>query len=149
MAKIQVILTDNVAGHGKKGEVVSVAEGYAKNFILKQNKGIIATPEELKKIEAKAEKKEKEEQKKKEEAIKNKELLESKELTLKVKVGAGGKVFGAITSKEVIEEIEKVFGLKLEKKKVDANFKTTGAHVAEVKIHSEVKANVKVMVIGE
>ena len=66
MSKIQVILTDNVAGHGKKGEIVNVAEGYARNFILKQNKGIIATPEELKKLENKALKKEKEEQKKKE-----------------------------------------------------------------------------------
>lgn len=149
MSKIQVILTDNVAGHGKKGEVVSVAEGYARNFILKQNKGIIATAEELKKLENKALKKDKEEQKKKEDAIKTKEILESKELTLKVKVGQGGKVFGAITSKEVIDEIEKVFGIKLEKKKLDANFKTTGAHIAEAKLHAEVKANVKVTIIGE
>lgn len=149
MSKIQVILTDNVAGHGKKGEVVSVAEGYARNFILKQNKGIVATAEELKKLENKALKKDKEEQKKKEDAIKTKATLESKELSLKVKVGQGGKVFGAITSKEVIDEIEKVFGIKLEKKKVDANFKTTGAHIAEVKLHSEVKASVKVVVTGE
>jgi len=149
MSKIQVILTDNVVGHGKKGEVVSVAEGYARNFILKQNKGIIATPEEIKKLEAKADKKDKEEQKKKEEAQKNKEFLESKEITLKVKVGAGGKVFGAITSKEVVEEIERIFKLKIEKKKVEANFKTTGTHTAEVKLHQDVKANVKVVVIGE
>ena len=67
---------------------VSVAEGYARNFILKQNKGIIATPEELKKLENKALKKEKEDQKKKEEALSQKTLLESKEITLKVKVGA-------------------------------------------------------------
>jgi large subunit ribosomal protein L9 len=108
MSKIQVILTDNVAGHGKKGEIVNVAEGYARNFILKQNKGIIATPEELKKLENKALKKEKEDQKKKEEALSQKTLLESKEITLKVKVGAGGKVFGAITSKEVVEDVKDV-----------------------------------------
>lgn len=149
MSKIQVILTENVAGHGKKGEVVSVAEGYARNFILKQNKGIIATSEELKKLDAKAEKKDKEEQKKKEEALKAKALLESKEISLKVKVGAGGKVFGAITSKEVIDEIEKVFKMKIEKKKVEANFKATGTHTAEVKLHQDVKANVKVIIIGE
>lgn len=149
MSKIQVILTDNVAGHGKKGEIVSVAEGYARNFILKQNKGIIATPEELKKLENKALKKEKEDQKKKEEALGQKTLLESKELTLKVKVGAGGKVFGAITSKEVVEAIEKTFGLKLDKKKVEANFKTTGTHTAEIKLHQEVKASTKVIVVGE
>lgn len=149
MSKIQVILTDNVAGHGKKGEIVSVAEGYARNFILKQNKGIIATPEELKKLENKALKKEKEDQKKKEEALEQKKLLESKEMTLKVKVGAGGKVFGAITSKEVVEAIEKTFGLKLDKKKVEANFKTTGTHMAEIKLHQEVKASAKVIVVGE
>lgn len=149
MSKIQVILTENVAGHGKKGEVVNVAEGYARNFILKQNKGIIATLEEIKKLEAKAEKKDKEEQKRKEEAQKAKALLESKEITLKVKVGAGGKVFGAITSKEVIDEIEKVFNMKIEKKKVDANFKATGTHTAEIKLHQDVKANLKVVVIGE
>ncbi len=149
MSKIQVILTDNVAGHGKKGEIVSVAEGYARNFILKQNKGIIATPEELKKLENKALKKEKEDQKKKEEALSQKTLLESKEITLKVKVGAGGKVFGAITSKEVVEAIEKTFGLKLDKKKVEANFKTTGTHIAEIKLHQDVKASAKVIVVGE
>jgi large subunit ribosomal protein L9 len=149
MSKIQVILTDNVAGHGKKGEIVNVAEGYARNFILKQNKGIIATPEELKKLENKALKKEKEDQKKKEEALSQKTLLESKEITLKVKVGAGGKVFGAITSKEVVEAIEKTFGLKLDKKKVEANFKTTGTHIAEIKLHQDVKASAKVIVVGE
>lgn len=149
MSKIQVILTDNVAGHGKKGEIVSVAEGYARNFILKQNKGIIATPEELKKLENKALKKEKEDQKKKEEALSQKTLLESKEITLKVKVGAGGKVFGAITSKEVVEAIEKTFRLKLDKKKVEANFKTTGTHIAEIKLHQDVKASAKVIVVGE
>ena len=80
---------------------------------------------------------------------KSKVFLESKEITLKVKVGAGGKVFGAITSKEIVEEIEKVFKIKIEKKKVEANFKTTGTHTAEVKLHQDVKANVKVVVIGE
>ncbi|MBN1468128.1 MAG: 50S ribosomal protein L9 [Fusobacteriaceae bacterium] len=149
MSKLQVILTEDVAGHGRKGELVSVAEGYAKNFILKQKKGIIATEEEIKKLDAKKEKKEKEAEKKKDESKEIKKLLESKEINLKVKVGANGKVFGAITSKEVIDEIEKVFKIKIEKKKVEANFKAIGTHIAEIKLHQDVKASLKVVVTGE
>jgi len=149
MAKIQVILTDNVQGQGKKGEIVTVSEGYASNFLLKQNKGIIATPEELKKLENKKAKKEKEEELKKEKALEEKKLLESKAITLSVKVGNNGKIFGAITAKEIVSEIENVFSLKVDKKKVNANFKTTGENIAEVKLHSEVKADVKVIIIGQ
>jgi ribosomal protein L9 len=54
-----------------------------------------------------------------------------------------------ISTEEIVEEIEKVFKIKIEKKKVEANFKTTGTHTAEVKLHQDVKANVKVVVIGE
>ena len=85
----------------------------------------------------------------KDESKEIKKLLESKEINLKVKVGANGKVFGAITSKEVIDEIEKVFKIKIEKKKVEANFKTIGTHTAEIKLHQDVKASLKVIVTGE
>jgi large subunit ribosomal protein L9 len=149
MAKVQVILTETVAGQGRKGEIVTVSEGYASNYLVKQNKGIIATAEELKKLEAKQAKKEKQDEAKKEKAQEHKKLIESKPISLKVKVGKNGKVFGAITAKEVVAEIEKVFGLKVDKKKVNASFKTTGEHVAEVKLHTEVKAEVKVMITGQ
>lgn len=149
MAKTKVILTEDVKGQGKKGEIVSVSEGYAANFLLKQNKGIIATPEEIKKLEKKKEKKEKQEEEKKNKALEEKKLLESKAITLSVKVGSNGKTFGAITAKEIVSEIEKVFSLKLDKKKVSANFKQTGENIAEVKLHPEVKANLKVIIVGQ
>lgn len=149
MAKVQVILTENVAGQGKKGEIVNVSEGYASNFLVKQNKGIIATPEELKKLDAKKAKKAKAEEDKKIEAQEEKKKIESKTLNLSVKVGNNGKVFGAITAKEVVAEIEKVTGIKVDKKKVTANFKSTGEHTAEVKLHPEVKAQVKVIISGQ
>ena len=60
MAKIQVILTQDVAGQGRKGDMITVSDGYAKNFILNKNKGIIATPEELQKQKIKRKKKQKE-----------------------------------------------------------------------------------------
>jgi large subunit ribosomal protein L9 len=149
MAKVQVILTETVAGQGKKGEIVTVSDGYATNFLVKQNKGIIATPEEIKKLEAKKVKKEKEEEMKKESAIEDKNKIESKPITISVKIGDNGKVFGAVTAKEVVAEIENVFGIKVDKKKVSANFKTVGEHTAEVKLHTDVKAEVKVIVNGQ
>lgn len=149
MAKVQVILTETVAGQGKKGEVVTVSDGYATNFLVKQNKGIIATPEEIKKLEAKKAKKAKEEDMKKESAIEEKKKIESKPIMINVKIGDNGKVFGAVTAKEVVAEIESVFGIKVDKKKVSANFKNTGEHTAEVKLHQDVKAEVKVIVNGQ
>ena len=149
MAKVQVILTETVAGQGKKGEIVTVSDGYATNFLVKQNKGIIATPEEIKKLEAKKAKKAKEEDLKKESAMEDKKKIESKPITINVKIGDNGKVFGAVTAKEVVAEIENVFGIKVDKKKVSANFKNTGEHIAEVKLHQDVKAEVKVIVNGQ
>lgn len=148
MAKIQVILTETVKGQGKKGEVISVSEGYAKNFLFTQKKGILATPEELKKLEVKAAKKEKQAEKEKENAEENKKLIESKTVEITVKTGSNGKVFGAVTSKEVAELIEKSTGLKIDKKKINANFKTVGEHIAEIKLHTKVKAELKVIVKG-
>lgn len=146
MSKIQVILNQDVAGQGRKGEIVLVSEGYARNFILKGNKGIIATPEELKKIENK---KKKEAIKAEEDRLKSveiKKILESKELVIKVKVGDNGKMFGAITNKELSQEIKVAFNLDIDRKKIECNIKSLGENKAVIKLHPEVKAELKVIV---
>ncbi len=145
MAKIQVILLEDVAGQGRKGEIVSVSDGYARNFLLKEKKGIIATPEELKKI---ANKKLKEEQKAEEDRLKAmdvKKVIEGEKIVMKVKAGDTGRLFGAITNKEVAEEIKKVFGVEIDKKKIECNIHSLGEHTATVKLHHTVKADVKVV----
>lgn len=145
MAKIQVILTQDVAGQGRKGDIVSVSDGYAHNFLIKNNKGIIATPEELKKIENR---KKKEEKKQQEEKIKSEELkkvIEAKKVEITVKTGENGKLFGAITNKEVSAALEQTFGIKIDRKKIDCNIKSLGEHTAVIKLHSEVKAEVKII----
>ncbi|WP_294703457.1 50S ribosomal protein L9 [uncultured Fusobacterium sp.] len=145
MAKIQVILTQDVAGQGRKGDIVSVSDGYAHNFLIKNNKGIIATPEELKKIENR---KKKEEKKQQEEKIKSEELkkvIEAKKVEIAVKTGENGKLFGAITNKEVSAALEQTFGIKIDRKKIDCNIKSLGEHTAVIKLHSEVKAEVKII----
>jgi large subunit ribosomal protein L9 len=148
MSKIRVILSQDVAGQGRKGEIVSVSEGYAKNFLLKNNKAIIATDEELKKLENKKQKAQKKLAEEKVKAEELKKVLEEKQLIMDVKAGANGKIFGSVTTKEISAAIEKSFDLKIDKKKIDANIKTTGDHIVTIKLHSDVKAELKLVAKG-
>ena len=145
MAKIQVILTQDVAGQGRKGDMITVSDGYAKNFILNKNKGIIATPEALQKIENDKKKEAKRNEDEKNKAIILKNQLEKEKLVLTVKVGDNGKLFGAITNKEIAAEMEKSFGLKIDKKKIECSIKSLGEHKVTIKLHPEVKAVITVI----
>lgn len=145
MAKIQVILTQDVAGQGRKGDLITVSDGYAKNFILNKNKGILATTEALQKIENDKKKEAKRNEDEKNKAIILKNQLEKEKLILNVKVGDNGKLFGAITNKEIAAEMEKSFGLKIDKKKIDCSIKSLGEHKVTIKLHQEVKAEITVI----
>lgn len=148
MSKLQVILTADVAGQGRKGDIINVSEGYAKNFLLKNNKGIIATAEELKKIENRKKRDEKKAEEDKQKSIEIKKQLEEKKLTMIAKTGDNGKLFGAITNKEISAEIKKVFGMNIDRKKIECTIKSLGEHTAIVKLHTDVKAEVSVIVKG-
>ena len=150
--KIKVILKENIKGVGKKDEIVEVKDGYANNFLFAQNKAVPATEENIKKLKNKAEKNKKDHEKevKKAEEIKGK--INNKEIVLAVKAGENGKVFGSIGSKEIVDEVKKVFGLTIDKKKIDgenSRMKELGVHDVEVKLHSEVKAILKVKLINK
>ena len=148
MAKIQVILLEDVAGQGRKGDIVIVSDGYAHNFLIKSNKGVIASPEELNKIESKRKKEEKKNLEEKNKAVDLKKLLESRKLKIEVKIGENGKLFGAITNKEVSQAIEKEFNVTIDRKKIDCNIKSLGEHKVIVKLHTDVKAELTVITIG-
>ena len=145
MAKLQVILTQDVAGQGRKGDIVSVSDGYAHNFLIKNNKVIISTPEEIKKIENRKKKEEKRQQEEKVKSEELKKVIEAKKVEIAVKTGENGKLFGAITNKEVAAALEQTFGLKIDRKKIECNIKSLGEHVAVVKLHTDVKAEVKIV----
>lgn len=147
MAKTKVILTTDIAGQGRKGDIISVSDGYAQNFLFKNNKAILASPEALAKIEKDKKKEEKKQLEEKENAIKLKEILEQKEISIAVKTGDNGKLFGAITNKEVSLSIKENFNLDIDRKKIEANIKSLGLHTVIVKLHSSVKADLKVNVI--
>lgn len=145
MSKLKVILNTDVAGQGRKGDIVSVSEGYAKNFLLKGNKGIIATDEEIKKLEAKKDKADAKDKAETAVAEAQAKELGEKTLFMKVKAGENGKVFGSITSKEIAEAIKTQFDMDIDKKKVDGNIKKIGEHKITLKLHKGVKANLKVI----
>ena len=149
MAKIQVILLEDVAGQGRKGEIVTVSDGYAHNFLLKGKKGVLATPEELQKIENRKKKEAKKFEEDKNKALELKKLLESKVIKISVKAGENGKLFGAITSKEVAAHIKEDLGLEIDKKKIEANIKALGPDEVHVKLFTDVKAVVKVNVVAQ
>ncbi len=149
---MKVILKADIQGIGKKNDVVTVKEGYAKNFLFKQNLGVEATQQELDRLEKSKLKLEKQEIKKLEEAKRIADQLSKNKLTIKVKAGDNGKIFGSVTSKEISELITEKTGIEVDKKKVsieENHIKTVGSYKIIVKLHTDVKAEIELKVEGE
>lgn len=148
--KIKVILLDTIKGVGKKDEIVEVKDGYANNFLFPSKKGIPATQENLNKLKQKGIKKEKDEQKELNKALEIKKILDGKTITLSVKSGENGKVFGSIGSKEIVSSIKKEFNYTLDKKNLpsDIRIKELGIHKLILKLHKDVKAQLNINVVG-
>ena len=144
--KIKVILTETIKGIGKKDEIIEVKDGYANNFLLNKNKAVLATPENINKLQKKNEKIEKNHARDVKEANELKNILAKKEVVLKVKAGENGKVFGSIGAKEIAEAIKEQLNIEIDKKKISSNtrVKDLGLHIVELKLHSEVKAIIKI-----
>ena len=149
--KVKVILKETIKGVGKKDEIVEVKDGYANNFLFSQNKGIPATVENIKKLKEKNEKIKRNHDRDVQKAKKLKELLDSKEIKIKVRAGSNRKVFGSIGSKEIADAIKEQLNVDIDKKKIstDARMKELGLHTLELKLHSEVKVKIKVILEGQ
>ncbi|MHC1749041.1 MAG: 50S ribosomal protein L9 [Cellulosilyticaceae bacterium] len=147
---MKVILTQDVKKLGKKGEVLEVKDGYARNSLLPKGLAVEANAVTLnqKKLGDRAEDKKK--QQELDTAKEIAETLKDKEIKISVKTGEGGKVFGSVTSKEIAEQINANFGVKIDKKKVLLSdpIKGIGAQKVNIKLHSEVTATVMVCVIA-
>lgn len=146
---MKVILQADVKGHGKKGELVNVSDGYARNFLLPKKLAVPASPENLAKMKA-------------DDAAKQKKLAEDKAKAqdiatrlagVLVKISArsggdGGKLFGSITSKEIVEELKAQHGIEIEKNKIvqDDPIKSFGTYEIKCKLGFEIVGIINVLV---
>ncbi|QKS73373.1 50S ribosomal protein L9 [Paenalkalicoccus suaedae] len=144
---MQVILLQDVKGQGKKGDVKNVPDGYARNFLFKNNLAVEANAGNMKSLEKKKESQEKQAEQELEGAKKYKEELEKLTIELTAKAGEGGRLFGAVTSKQIAEQLKKM-DLKIDKRKIDLNepIRALGYSNVDVKIHPKVTATLKVHV---
>ncbi len=144
---MKVILLADVKGHGKKGELCSVSDGYARNFLFPRKlatEANAAAMNELKNREAAAAHHIAEDKAAAEAA---KQKLDGKTVTIHAKAGASGKLFGAVTAKEVCEAIAANLGVEVDRRKLSVgDIKAHGDYTAEVKLYSGISAEVKVQV---
>lgn len=145
---MKVIFLKDVKGKGKKGEVKDVSDGYARNYLLKNNLAEEATPGNLKALEGKKRKKQQLEQEEKDEAIQLKDALAKLTVEITAKSGKDGRLFGSITSKQIAEQLQKQHGHKVDRRKMELDdpIRTLGYTNVPVKLHSEVSGTIKVHV---
>lgn len=145
---MEVILLEDVKSLGKKGELVKVNEGYARNFILKKNLGVEATPKNLNDLKLKKANEEKLAKEKLEEAKKLADDLGKMSVTLKMKSGEGGRTFGSISTKEIANAVKDQLNMDLDKKKLvlDEPIRTLGTHIVSVRLHKDVMGKLTVKV---
>lgn len=144
---MKVILLQDIKAMGKKGDVVNASDGYARNYLFPRNLAQEATAENLHIINQKKENERKKKLAETEEAQALAEKLKGKEVKIVVKCGDNGRLFGAITNKDVAESIKKQFSIDVDKKKVSIDtIKQTGIYEAEVKLYAEISTKMKVVV---
>ena len=145
---MEVIFIKDLKNQGKKGQIKNVKDGYAENFLIKNGYAVKKTKENVAKLEHEKAKKAKEDELNKENAKKMKEELAKETLEFKVKTGAGDKVFGSISVKQIKDELDKK-GYKVEKNMIDTEgtISTLGFHNVKINLHQDIVANIKVHVI--
>lgn len=145
---MQVIFIKDLRKQGKKGEIKTVKDGYAQNFLIRNGYAVPVNEHNLNELNNQNKKEKAQDEKNKEEATKLKEKLEKLELEFKVKTGAGDKVFGSISAKQIKEELDKK-GYKIEKKQIEMNesISSLGYHNVKLNLYGNISAKVKVHVI--
>ena len=148
---MKVILKEDVKSLGKKGEIVNVSDGYARNFILKTGKGIEANTKNLNDLKLKKANDDKVAQEHYEAAVELGKKIEAGKIEVSIKTGEGGKAFGSVSSKEIATEVKAQMELEVDKKKVQLKdaIKALGTYEVPIKLHQKVTAKLKVVVKEE
>ena len=147
---MKVILLEDVKSVGKKGELVEVSDGYARNFIFKKKLGIEATPKNLNDLKLKKQNEAKVAAENLADAQAFAKEIETKSVELTIKAGQGGRVFGSVSTKEIAAAAKEQLGYDLDKKKMQLKdpIKNIGTYMVPIRLHSKVTAELKVIVKG-
>ena len=134
---MKVILLDNIKGVGKKDEIINASDGYARNYLFPKKLAIEATKENLGKLESKNEANKFKKQNEKNDAIEVANKLKELVLTIKVKAGENGKIFGGVTSKEISENLKEQYKIEIDKKKIEVKetIKNIGRFTINIKLY--------------
>lgn len=148
---MKVILLQDVKSVGKKGELVNVSDGYARNFIFKKNLGVEATPKNLNDLKLQKQNEEKVAAENLAEAQAFAKELETKSIEVSIKAGQDGRVFGSVSTKEIVAEAKSQLGYDLDKKKMQLkdSIKNIGTYHVPIRLHPKVTAELKVIVKGK
>ena len=139
---MKVILVKDVRGSGKKGDIVNVADGYAKNYLIKNGFAVVADSQNTNKNIMQKEAADYHKEQERLKAVEIGNIINNKQITLKIKCGENGKVFGAITSKEIANAIKEQLGADVLKNQIeiDSAIKTVGERQITVKLHPKVRS---------
>lgn len=146
-----VLLKQDVKGSGKAGDIVKVSDGYARNMLLPKGLAVEATDANIRAAEKQKERIAQKAAEDRAAAEELSEALKEKSITIKAKAGEGGRLFGAITSKDIAEAASAQLNLEIDKKKIelDSPIKSVGTYTAILRLYSEIKGELKISVEGE
>ena len=148
---MKVILLDNVKSLGKKGDIVNVSDGYARNMLLPKKLGVEATPANLNPLKLQNAHQEKVAQENLDAAKAFKAQIDPCSVTIAIKAGENGKVFGSVAAQNIADAAKAQLGFELDKKKIQlsAPIREIGEQQVEIKLHPQVTASLKVIVVAE
>lgn len=145
---MEVILQKDVKGLGKKGEVVTVADGYGRNFLLPRGLAVLATAGNIKQADLEKEAQKQKRERELKEAQEVAARIQGQKLQIATKVGESGKLFGSITSQEIAERLKKQYKVEIDKRKIELEepIKSVGKHQVKIRIHPQVQVEIIVQV---
>lgn len=145
---MKVLLLADVKGKGKKGDIINAPDGYVRNYLFPNGLAAEATAQVLNDVKNKKEAEEYKRSEEKKAALANKTKLDDATIVFKTSGGADGRLYSAVTAKDIAEKIKEVTGIEIDKKKIVIadNIKTAGVYSATVKLYPEISAKVKISV---
>jgi len=145
---MKVYLLKDIPGTGKAGEIITVSDGYAVNFLIKNKMALEATPKLVNELSQKKASDDRKRQLEREKLMGFRDGLNKATLNMSVKCGEGGKIFGSIMSANIADEIKKQLGFEIDRKKIVLHdpIKSAGVYVVELKLQPEITAKLRLVV---